>query len=101
MTTRELIQAEIERMDERQLDHLYALVQLQVTKKPAADQRGILSKLGDVQIDALTDFAAALKAEQRRPAGTRRSLADLVGLLATEKPPPSDEECERILAEES
>ena len=36
----------------------------------------------------------SLEAEQTRP---KKSLADLVGILATDQPPPTDEDVERIL----
>ena len=39
----------------------------------------------------------SLEAEQSRP---RKSLADLVGILATDQPPPTDEDVERVLDEE-
>ncbi len=39
----------------------------------------------------------SLEAEQARP---KKSLADLVGILETDKPPPTDEEVEQILEEE-
>ena len=39
----------------------------------------------------------SLEAEQTRP---KKSLADLVGILETDKPPPTDEDVEQILEEE-
>ena len=39
----------------------------------------------------------SLEAEQTRP---KKSLADLAGILETDRPPPTDEEVEQILEEE-
>jgi hypothetical protein len=39
----------------------------------------------------------SLEAEQTRP---KKSLADLVGILETDNPPPTDEEVEQIVEEE-
>ncbi|HEV7224968.1 MAG TPA: hypothetical protein VGN42_19850 [Pirellulales bacterium] len=38
--------------------------------------------------------------EHAEPARPRKSLADLVGLAATDRSPPTDEEVEQILEEE-
>jgi hypothetical protein len=42
----------------------------------------------------------SLDTPETEPAPNRQSLKDLLGLLKTDAPPPTDEECRRILEEE-
>jgi hypothetical protein len=42
----------------------------------------------------------SLEAPETEVAPPRKSLRNLLGLLKTDAPPPSDEECQRILEEE-
>jgi hypothetical protein len=42
----------------------------------------------------------SLDTTEMQPTLPRRSLKDLLGLLKTDAPPPTDEECRRILEEE-
>ncbi len=60
MTTKELIQAEVDRTPEEDLDDLYHLIRQFVGSKAASQKPGILSKLRCVSIDAPSDFAANL-----------------------------------------
>ncbi len=59
MTTKELIYAEIERVDDSQLDELYALIK-QFTQSKQAATPSLMEKLKRIQIDAPEDFAANL-----------------------------------------
>lgn len=61
MTTKELIYAEIERIDEAQLDELYTVIKqfTQVQQQPA-NKPSLMAKLKRIQIDAPEDFAANL-----------------------------------------
>ena len=60
MSTKELIEAEIEHLDEEQLDQLLNVVQaLSQSKKPAASP-SLMAKLKQVKIDGPEDFAANL-----------------------------------------
>ncbi len=59
MTTRELIYAEIERVDDDQLDELYAVIK-QFTQSKQAAKPSLVEKLRRIQIDAPEDFAANL-----------------------------------------
>jgi hypothetical protein len=58
MTTKELIQAEIEKIGEDDLPELYGVIQQFVAAKSGQQGAGILSKLRDVKIDAPPDFAS-------------------------------------------
>lgn len=58
MTTKDLIYAEIERIDETQLDDLYTVIK-QFTQAPAT-KPSLMAKLKQIQIDAPEDFAANL-----------------------------------------
>jgi hypothetical protein len=60
MTTKELIQSEIDHVPVEDLDALYHLIRQFVKSKESPQKPGILSKLRSVSIDAPTDFAANL-----------------------------------------
>jgi hypothetical protein len=49
-----------------------------------------------LRLSLASKILQSLEHEQSRP---RKSLADLWGLMATEQPPPTDEEVNRILEE--
>jgi acyl-CoA-binding protein len=60
MTIKERIFAEIERIDEDQLDALYAVIkQFTQTQQPTT-KPSLMTKLKRIQIDAPEDFAANL-----------------------------------------
>jgi len=59
MTTRALIEAEIDRLDEQDLDELYELIR-DFSKSKLRDGEGILERLSRIQIDGPTDFATNL-----------------------------------------
>lgn len=60
MTTKEMIYAEIERVDEANLDQLYALIKQFVQTTQPAPQTNLISKLKHIQIDAPEDFSVHL-----------------------------------------
>lgn len=60
MTTKELIEAEIEHLDEAQLNQLYEVVrEMSESKKPSATP-SLMEKLKQVKIDGPEDFATNL-----------------------------------------
>ena len=58
MTIKELVEAEIEQLEEDQLDELYQLIRTLVQSKKPAAKPSLMSKLQQVKIDAPADFAA-------------------------------------------
>ncbi len=60
MTTKELIYAEIERIDEAQLDELYTVIKQFTQDRQPAVKSSLMAKLKRIQIDAPEDFAAHL-----------------------------------------
>ena len=62
MSTKELIQQEIEKLDESKLPELYDIVKrLQGQKiKPETSQRSFMQRLGDVSISGPRDFSENL-----------------------------------------
>lgn len=60
MTTKELIHAEVERLNEDQLDEVYALIKQFVDEKQESNKPGLLQRLKRIQIDGPEDFAANL-----------------------------------------
>jgi hypothetical protein len=60
MTTKELIQAEIERLSEEDLDELYAVIKHFTQSKRHAKPQSFMAKLKRIQIEAPEDFAANL-----------------------------------------
>ena len=60
MTTKQLIQAEIDALGEEDLGELYGIVKRFTASKSADNGRGILEKLRNIQIEAPPDFAENL-----------------------------------------
>jgi hypothetical protein len=60
MTTKELIQAEIEGIGEEHLEDLYRLIRNFAESRHDNRQQSFMSKLKRIQIDAPEDFAANL-----------------------------------------
>ena len=56
MTTKELIQSEVERMSDEQLAELYAYIQ-QTLPAPPVQRKGLLQSLQEIQIDLPPDFS--------------------------------------------
>lgn len=60
MTTKELIQAEIDTLNENDLDELYNLIKRFLESKKRASPPSLMSKLKQIQIYAPADFATNL-----------------------------------------
>lgn len=60
MSTKELIQAELDALSDADLDALYALIKQFVQSKRPAKPRSLMATLRGIQIDAPPDFAANL-----------------------------------------
>ena len=60
MTTKELIQAEIDTLSDEHLDELYALIKNFVYARRHAKKQSFMAKLKSINIDAPQDFAANL-----------------------------------------
>jgi hypothetical protein len=60
MSTKELIQAELETLSDKDLDELYALIKRFIQSKRPAKPRSLMDTLRGIQIDAPSDFAANL-----------------------------------------
>jgi len=58
MTTKELIHAEIDRINEQDLDELYKLVK-GFTQSKGSQKRSLMSKLRSIRIDAPEDFSTS------------------------------------------
>ena len=57
MTTKELIQAEIDRINEEDLDELYSLVKDFTQSKQPSRKQSLMAKLRTIRIDAPEDFS--------------------------------------------
>jgi hypothetical protein len=57
MTTKELIQAEIDRISDEDLDELYSLVKDFTQLKQQSRKQSLMSKLRAIRIDAPEDFS--------------------------------------------
>ncbi len=57
MTTKELIQVEIDRISEQDLDELYKLVKDFTQSKQQDQKQSFMSKLRNIKIDAPEDFS--------------------------------------------
>jgi hypothetical protein len=60
MSTKELIQAELDTLSDEDLDTLYALIKQFIQSKRPAKPRSLMATLRGIQIDAPPDFAANL-----------------------------------------
>ncbi len=58
MSTKELIESELQTMDESQLTALYPIVKSIAERKSAGEKLSFMEKLGRIQIDAPADFSA-------------------------------------------
>ena len=73
MTMKERIHAEVDRIDEEDLDELYRLIQRFLAEKKSAAKPGILSKLKSIHIEGPADFATNLDQYLRFNALMRKS----------------------------
>lgn len=60
MTTKELIQAEIDKLSEEELKRVYSLVKSLTESKNGEQKSSLMSRLKRIQIEAPEDFAANL-----------------------------------------
>ena len=60
MSTKELIQAELETLSDEDLEALYALIKQFIQSKHSAEPQSLMAALRGIQIDAPPDFAANL-----------------------------------------
>ncbi len=58
MTTKELIKAEIDNMNEEHLDELYLVIKTFVQRKENGSKQSLMARLKRVKIDAPEAFAA-------------------------------------------
>lgn len=62
MTTREAIEAELQKIDDAYLEELYKLIQQFTQDRQTGRKQTLMQKLRLVQIDGPTDFAANIDA---------------------------------------
>ena len=60
MSTKELIQAELDTLSDEDLEALYALIKQFIQSKRPAKPRSLMATLRGIQIEAPSDFAANL-----------------------------------------
>jgi hypothetical protein len=61
MTTKELIQTELETLSDEELDELYTVIKQFMQSKRHAKPQSFMAKLKGIQIEAPEDFAANLE----------------------------------------
>ena len=74
MSTKELIQAELDTLSDEELDALYALIKQFIQSKRPAKPQSLMTALRGIQIDAPSDFAANL---DLYVSGEKRAKSDL------------------------
>jgi hypothetical protein len=74
ISTKELIQAELETLSDEDLEALYALIKQFIQVKRPAKPRSLMTTLQGIQIDAPPDFAANL---DLYVSGEKRGAPDL------------------------
>jgi hypothetical protein len=74
MTTKQMIQAEIDRMSSKQLKELYGFIRKSSRPKRSRGKPSLLAKLKRIAIDAPEDFAAN---NDRYVTGEKRANASL------------------------
>jgi nitrogen regulatory protein PII len=62
MTTKELIQEQLDRLSEEDLEQVYDMIRDFARTRSNGDERSFMSKLRAIRIDAPEDFAANLDA---------------------------------------
>lgn len=58
MITKEIIPQELSQVPEEYLDELYTVIQRFIQVKSSKSERGVLSRISDIKIQAPEDFAA-------------------------------------------
>jgi hypothetical protein len=74
MSTKELIQAELDTLNDEDLEALYALIKQFIQAKRHAQPQSLMAALRGIQIDAPPDFAANL---DLYVSGEKRAESDL------------------------
>ena len=74
MSTKELIQAELDTLSDEDLDGLYIVIKQFIQSKRHAKPRSLMASLRDIQIEAPPDFAANL---DQYVSGEKRAEPDL------------------------
>ena len=74
MSTKELIQAELDALSDEDLDALYTIIKQFIKSKRHAKPRSLMATLRDIQIEAPPDFAANL---DQYVSGEKRAEPDL------------------------
>jgi hypothetical protein len=74
MSTKELIQAELDALSDEDLEALYTVIKQFMESKRHAKPRSLMATLRDIQIDAPPDFAANL---DQYVSGEKRAEPDL------------------------
>jgi hypothetical protein len=62
MTIREVLEAELEKIDDAYLEELYEIIQRFVQTRQSGKKQTLMHKLRSIQIDGPSDFAANLDA---------------------------------------
>jgi hypothetical protein len=74
MSTKELIQAALDRLTESDLEEVYRIVREVANRKPAAAKKpGLLAQLREIRIDASEDFSKNILLHRRG----EKSLEDI------------------------
>lgn len=60
MTLRELINAELDQLSEKELDDLYSIVQKFLDERRKSHKNGVMSQLRQIKIEAPEDFSTNL-----------------------------------------
>ena len=74
MSTKDLIQAELDTLSDEDLEALYAVIKRFIQSKRQAKPRSLMATLRGLQIDAPPDFATNL---ERYVSGEKRAEPDL------------------------
>jgi hypothetical protein len=74
MSTKELIQAELDTLSDEDLDALYTVIKHFIQSKRSAKPRSLMATLRDIKIEAPPDFAANL---DQYVSGEKRAEPDL------------------------
>jgi len=74
MSTKELIQAELDSLSDEDLEALYTVIKHFIQSKRHAKPRSLIATLREIQIDAPPDFAANL---DQYVSGEKRAESDI------------------------
>jgi hypothetical protein len=74
MSTKELIQAELDALSDEDIEALYTVIKQFIESKRHAKPRSLMATLRDIQVDAPSDFAANL---DQYVSGEKRAEPDI------------------------